>query len=93
MSQGSRQRNDKLQIRVDKSTKVKIERAATYSNKTLSDFVLDNIVPIAERVIDEHTTIKLSDRDWDKLMSALENPPEPNEALKRAAERYKARAK
>ena len=85
----SKQRNDKLQIRVDKSTKLKIEQAASYAQKTLSDFVLDNIVPVAERIIEQHTTIKLSARDWDKLMTALENPPEPNEALKKAAERYR----
>jgi uncharacterized protein (DUF1778 family) len=89
MSQSARQRNDKLQIRIDKSTKAKIEQAASYSNKTISDFVLENIVPVAEKIIDEHTTIKVSDRDWNKLMSALENPPEPNQALKRAARRYK----
>ncbi|MEW6737098.1 MAG: DUF1778 domain-containing protein [Acidobacteriota bacterium] len=90
MTGGVRQRNAKLQIRVDKSTKSKIEQAASYANKTLSDFVIENIVPVAERVIDEHTTIKLSARDWDKLMAALENPPEPNAALKKAAQRYKA---
>ena len=84
----SKQRDEKLQIRVDKSTKLKIEQAATYAQKTLSDFVLDNIVPVAERVISEHTTVELSARDWDKLMTALENPPEPNEALKKAAQRY-----
>lgn len=90
MVHATKQRNDKLQIRIDKSTKIKIEQAATYSNKTISDFVLENIVPIAEKVIDEHTTIKLSNRDWDKLMNALENPPQANEALKKAAERYKS---
>jgi uncharacterized protein (DUF1778 family) len=43
----SKQRNNKLQIRVDKLTKEKIEQAASYSNKTISDFVLENVVPIA----------------------------------------------
>jgi uncharacterized protein (DUF1778 family) len=80
-----------LQIRVDKSTKLKLEQAASYAQKTISDFVLENIVPAAERVIEEHTTSKLSSRDWAKLMTALENPPEPNEALKQAAARYRAR--
>jgi uncharacterized protein (DUF1778 family) len=93
MPQSIRQRDDKLQIRVDKMTKGKIERAASYANKTLSDFVLENIVPIAEKVIDEHTKIKLSERDWEKVMVALENPPEPNEALKKAAEQYRKQSK
>lgn len=90
MVHATKQRSDKLQIRIDKSTKIKIEQAATYSNKTISDFVLENIVPIAEKVIDEHTTIKLSNRDWNKLMDALERPPQANEALKKAAEHYKS---
>jgi uncharacterized protein (DUF1778 family) len=91
MSQLSKQRDEKLQIRVDKATKLKIEQAASYTQKTLSDFVLENVVPVAERVIEEHTTIKLSPRDWAKLMTALENPPEPNDALQKAAERYRTR--
>jgi uncharacterized protein (DUF1778 family) len=89
----TKQRNDKLQIRIDKTTKAKIEQAASYSNKTISDFVLENIIPVAEKVIEEHTTIKLSNRDWNKLMVVLENPPEPNEAIKRAAERYRSLTK
>jgi uncharacterized protein (DUF1778 family) len=93
MAQVSRQRDDKLQIRIDKSTKVKIERAASFANKTISDFVLENIVPIAEKVIAEHTTTKLTERDWDKLMAALESPPAANAALKRAAKRDKIRTK
>lgn len=84
-----KQRNSKLQIRVDKKTKEKIEQAASYENKTISDFVLENIVPVAEKVIVEHTTIKVSSRDWNKLMEALENPPVANEALKQASIRYK----
>lgn len=91
MAQLAKQRTDKLQIRVDKATKLKIEQAASYTQKTLTDFVLENIVPVAERVIEEHTIIKLSPRDWDKLMTALENPPEPNAALKKAAARDRAR--
>lgn len=30
----------------------------------------------------------LNERDWKRLMEAMENPPIPNEALKRAAETY-----
>lgn len=91
MAQVSKQRTDKLQIRIDKSTKLKIEQAAFYAQKTLSDFVLEHIVPVAEKVIEEHTTIKLSPRDWEQLMTALENPPAPNEALKQAFERQRNR--
>ena len=32
--------------------------------------------------------IVLSERDWEIFVSALENPPEPNEALKAAFKEY-----
>ena len=31
----------------------------------------------------------VSERDWDKLMELIDNPPPPNEALLEAARRYK----
>jgi uncharacterized protein (DUF1778 family) len=34
-------------------------------------------------------TITLSERDWDLVMDALTNPSEPNDALLRAAARFK----
>jgi hypothetical protein len=39
----------------------------------------------------EETPTVLSDRDRDAFLALLDNPPPPNEALRRAAEKYKKR--
>lgn len=39
----------------------------------------------------EEVAVKLSDRDRDRFLSLLANPPSPTPALKKAAARHKAR--
>ena len=41
------------------------------------------------RVIEQHQTLKLSVEDSEAFVDALLNPPEPNDALKAAAQTYK----
>jgi hypothetical protein len=47
--------------------------------------------PEEEIIFSEQTLKPLSDRDRDLLIALLENPPPPNEALLKAAARYKER--
>jgi hypothetical protein len=51
------------------------------------------VVPEDEaRFLEEESRVPLSDRDRDRLLDLLDNPPEPTEALKRAfAKRPKRR--
>jgi len=42
----------------------------------------------ATTVVQEHTTIDLSVRNQRAFVEALRNPPEPNEALRKAAKAY-----
>lgn len=87
-SEGKRER---VQLRLDARSKKKLERAAAFSGKTVTDFVLSHALDAADRVLAEHEVITLSDEDWDVFFDALVNPPEPNENLKRAFRRYRER--
>lgn len=78
----------RMQIRIDDFSKNKIERAAQYEHKSLSDFVILNALAAANRVIEEHDKITLSDADWEIFYQALINPPQPNQALKEAFADY-----
>ena len=49
------------------------------------------VIPEDEVVFAEECRTPLSDRDRDLFLQMLENPPEPNEALKKAAAEHKAR--
>src|SRR5439155_1008885 len=49
------------------------------------------VIPEDEVVFTEESRKPLSDRDRDLFLHMLENPPEPNEALKKAIAKHKAR--
>ncbi len=49
------------------------------------------VIPEDEVRFDEETAAPLSDRDRDRFLSLLDNPPKPNAALRRAAARHAKR--
>jgi len=77
-------KQQRLHIRLDANAKQKLERAAVYANRTLSEFVLSRALDAADAVILEHETLRLSNADWQVFLDALDNPPEPNPRLRQA---------
>lgn len=85
-------KRDRLHLRLDTTSRHKLEQAAHYLNKTTSEFVLTQAVIAADKVIEIHgRTITLSEAQWDLFCRALDNPPKPNRKLKAAARRYARR--
>jgi uncharacterized protein (DUF1778 family) len=82
---------ERLQIRLDGHKKAMLERAAALAHQHLGEFVLDHAVQAAAKTIEEHEKITLPEADWTVFFDALVNPPEPNEALRRAWERFSKR--
>lgn len=87
----SNPKRERIQLRLDSRSKKKLERAAAFSGNTVTDFVLSHALDAADRVLAEDEAITLSDEDWDAFFDALVNPPEPNENLKHAFQRYRER--
>ncbi|MCA0451353.1 MAG: DUF1778 domain-containing protein [Proteobacteria bacterium] len=81
-------KNDRLQVRLDAPSKRKLQRAAGYRHKTVSQFVLASALEAAERTIRENESNLLSAGDWRRFMDALDQPPTPNAALRKAFARY-----
>jgi uncharacterized protein (DUF1778 family) len=86
-------KQQRMHIRLDSLSKVKLERAAAYVHKSLSEFVLGQALQAADEVIQEHETLTLTQTDWDVFWNALENPPKPSAKLKRAFSEHKKRVK
>ena len=84
-------KRDRMHLRLNAKIKRKLERAATYEETSISDFVLGQAVAAAERIIKAHETTTLSAADWDIFYNALIDPPEPTEKLKAAVRRYRER--
>jgi len=78
----------RLQIRLDQQAKAVLERAAGYSRKTVSQFVLESSLERADQVIHDKELITLSPNDWQRFQDALIEPPAPNAALRKAYASY-----
>ena len=66
-----------------------IQRAADYSGKTLSQFIIESAVKRAGNIIEQTKSFRLSMAGADALFSALENPPKTSSKLLKAAQHYK----
>ncbi len=86
-------KQERMHIRLDAHAKQRLERAAVYAHKSLSEFVLGQALHAADEVIHEHETLNLNQADWALFLDALENPPEPNARLKQAFAEHKKRVK
>ena len=75
-------KDSRVDFRVSDVQKTLLERAAEIKHLSLSSYILSSSIKQAELDIAENEMLILSNRDRDLIMSALENPPEPNEALK-----------
>jgi uncharacterized protein (DUF1778 family) len=79
----------RLEARLSQETKALVQKAADLEGRTLTDFVISSVQAAAYKVIEQHQTLKLSLEDGEAFVNAVLNPPQPNEALKSAALRYK----
>jgi len=86
-------KHDRMHIRLDTESKQKLERAAAYAHKSLSEFVLGNALTAADEVIHEHETLQLTEADWGVFLDALETPPKASPRLKQAFADHAKRVK
>jgi uncharacterized protein (DUF1778 family) len=85
------ERGARLEARVSQLQKSLLQRAATLSGRTLSEFVVASAQEAARKVIQEHESIRLSQAEQTAFVRALLNPPAPSERLRAAAQAYKQR--
>ncbi|MBZ9964939.1 DUF1778 domain-containing protein [Mesorhizobium sp. BR1-1-2] len=82
-------RTSRLEARISPDMLSVVKRAAEIQGRSVSDFVVSAAQEAAQRTIEETAIIRLSIEDQLALAEAILNPPEPNEALRKAADVYK----
>jgi len=82
-------RTSRLEARISPDMLSVVKRAAEIQGRSVSDFVVAAAQEAAQRTIEETAIIRLSIEDQRALVDAILNPPEPNEALRKAADAYK----
>ena len=82
---------DNIEMRVKPSDKARMSRAAELSGVKLTTFVRASAAREAQRILREHQTTTLSDRDRVTLLETLDNPPRPTPAARDAVRDYRSR--
>lgn len=82
-------RSERLDVRLTRTQKELLQRAAGLTGRGVSDFVVKSALDRAEETIQAHEIIELSERDARVLFEALQNPPKPNEKLREAMRRHR----
>jgi len=86
--ENSTSKESRLNIRCDLRTRALLDKAATYSHTSLSEFVLSQALATAEKIVQAHENITLQPEDFQAFLDALDRPAEPNAALQKAFKRH-----
>lgn len=76
-------KNERIDLRTNDEEKKLLERAAELKHLSLSSYIITTSLKQAKIDLDEEEVLLLANQDRNRILAALENPPEPNEALKR----------
>ncbi len=79
----------KIEITLTQAQKEILEKAASSRCLSLSNYLVEAALNLAEEQPLQPESIALSQKDWEIVTSAIENPPELNPRLKAAIKRYK----
>lgn len=91
MATGAAPRAERIELRATREEKRLLATAAAHERLDLTSFIMRTALPAARAAVEEAERIVLSERDSDRVLALLENPPEPAPALRDAARRRAAR--
>ncbi|MDD9303023.1 MAG: DUF1778 domain-containing protein [Desulfobacter sp.] len=78
----------RFQTRMPFHVHEKLIKAAELSGSTLNQFVVQSALEKASDILEKERVLNLSYNDAHTIFEAIENPPEPKNALIRAAREY-----
>lgn len=80
----------RINFRLSSELKQTIEDAAAQMGQSISDFAVSTLVQTARKILHEQQVTRLSERDRERFVALLDDEStKPNEALVKAAKRYK----
>jgi uncharacterized protein (DUF1778 family) len=90
MSEASEAHSERVALRMTEAAKRMLQTAASVSNKTLTEFLLDSGLSAALEILADRRVFQLADKDWDAFMAALAPPPRDNPRLRKLLARKPA---
>jgi uncharacterized protein (DUF1778 family) len=83
MTRAQTTRREPLNIRIKPEDRGLIDRAATITGKTRTDFVLEAARHAAEEALLDRTVFTVSPEAYASFVARLDEPPKPNDRLRR----------
>lgn len=83
---------ERIPARMPTAVYERLVEAAQAVGATLNQFLVQSALEKANAILEQERTIKLSSVSADAVFTLMENPPEPNEYLKKAMKRRKETA-
>ena len=78
-------------MRASKEEKRLLVTAAAHERLDVTSFIMRTVLPTAREAVERAERIVLTERDTERVLELLENPPKPTPALLAAARRRVAR--
>ena len=82
-------RTARIEARIAPEALAVVKRAAELQGRSLSDFLVDSAVSMAQKTIEETSLIRLAVEDQRAIAAALSNPAPLEPAMERAIDRYR----
>jgi len=83
MRSSVKRREDRLEVRLTPKAKSILKRAASVERKTVSAFILDKGLEAAAETLADRRDFRLSARQYDAFVAALDSPTKPQPRLER----------
>ncbi|HEX5481026.1 MAG TPA: DUF1778 domain-containing protein [Terriglobia bacterium] len=80
-------RTEKLEVRVSPATKLKLQSAAAFTHRSMSEFVVESALSRAEEMLADRRTFYLDAETWMAFQSALDTPPRSLPRMKKILEK------
>jgi len=90
MSDAAEIRSERVDLRMTRSAKRTLQQAASVSNKTVTEFLLDSGLNAAFDALADRRVFQLDSKRWDEFMRALAKPPKDNPGLRKLLSRKPA---
>ena len=74
-------KSERLELRLTRDQKVRIEQAAALSGRTVTDFSVSVLAREAEEAIRSERELHLSQKSWDAFNEILDRPAKPVSGL------------
>ncbi len=88
MDAATRNKNERINLRLKSSAKSLIERAASFEGKTVSHFILTSALEQAEKTVQEHEIMTLNAKNSRMFFEALAAPIRFNRKLTAALDEH-----